>query len=108
MKKEMMTTVYFCDCCNAQIGLDSGGSLHKGTLLSGCIYAGGDVAFEPKLFGDYCVDCLEIAQKDYDRNLTNSVASDRYDSYSDKLFEEETIKMKQLREVYLKDLEDYS
>jgi len=95
MKTEKLMTIYICDCCGKEM-LEE-----PDKMLTGCRYdSHGDVCYEPKLMGDYCEDCLSLAQEYQDSYGSRSIIGDRYDPYDENVHEREATVIKEVKDEY--------
>lgn len=67
--------IYNCDCCGVEFEENKSifGTEHE--------FVDGEyvVVFEPKVFGDYCMECTDIIQINWDFFGSEGLCSDRYD-----------------------------
>ena len=93
MKTEKLMTIYICDCCGKEM-LEE-----PDKMLTGCRYDQyGDVSYEPKVMGDYCEDCLSLAQEHQNSHGSHSIIGDRYDRYDENVHEREVTIIKGMKD----------
>lgn len=74
MSKKIETLeIYICDCCGIKM------ITQPCKFIIGHNSNGNGVSYEPKVMGDYCRDCIEFAQDDWDLNNTSGFVHERYD-----------------------------
>lgn len=96
--KTIQKEVYVCDCCNVEFEEAIG---VMGTMY-GEICGSYGVVFEPKVFGDYCEDCMKLVQNNWNKFGRAGICHDRYDTQiTDKELEEEIQVVKDMRDNYL-------
>ncbi len=87
MKQTENVEIYYCDCCGERM------FTQPPKMLKGCNRNSKGVCYEPKVMGDYCGECLQIAQDDWDLNNKNGFVSERYDSYDKAIHNNEISEM---------------
>lgn len=102
MAKRIKTIeIYECDCCKKEIGIEM--PKHS---LTGPITMDGRVLFDPVVLNDYCEDCLDIAQHNWNNEYLDGFVADRLEVRTEEALRRELIAMHEYAE-YLKVLNKY-